>query len=203
MTLLIIDMDCLYQFNMGLIAPLFTVSFHEKFEKKKFLKIFKSWQVCDWLVKWIIMLQFMDLRWPRVFRRSNVGLVRSYYHGQKWCPCKRSRSEVKGQVTAINTLLSRFRTLTSVWIDIWQWNHAHSWKQHRRGVLLFCKVIRQISRSHGSKDRRIWPKLGVCGLELQFKCTNGYEMMHKAWSSIEEVPYFFQGHPSNFKVTRL
>ena len=21
----------------------------------------------------------------------------SYYHGQKWCPCKRSRSEVKGQ----------------------------------------------------------------------------------------------------------
>ena len=34
MTLLIIDMDFLYQFNMGLIAPFFTVSFHEKFEKK-------------------------------------------------------------------------------------------------------------------------------------------------------------------------
>ena len=32
MTLLIIDMDFLYQFNMGLIAPLFTVTFHEKFE---------------------------------------------------------------------------------------------------------------------------------------------------------------------------
>ena len=27
-------------------------------------------------------------------------------------------------------------------------------------------------------------------------------MMHKAWSSIEEVPYFLQGHMSNFKVTR-
>ena len=26
-------------------------------------------------------------------------------------------------------------------------------------------------------------------------------MMHKAWSSIGEVPYWFQGHPSNFKVT--
>ena len=37
--------------------------------------IFKSWQVCDWLAKWIIMMGFMDLRWPRVFRRSNVGLV--------------------------------------------------------------------------------------------------------------------------------
>ena len=75
MTLLIIDMDFLYQFNMGLIAPFFTVSFHEKFEKKKFFKIFKSWQVWDWLAKWIIMLRFMDLRWSRVFRRSNVGLL--------------------------------------------------------------------------------------------------------------------------------
>ena len=89
-------------------------------------------------------------------------IFRSYYHGQKWCPCKRSRSKVK--VTEVNTQLSRFRTLTPVWIDIWQWNHAHSWKQHRRGALLFFKVIRQISRSHGSKNRRIWPRLGVSGL---------------------------------------
>ena len=41
-------------------------------EKKK---IFKSWQVCDWLAKWLIVLGFMDLRWPRVNQRSNVGLV--------------------------------------------------------------------------------------------------------------------------------
>ena len=52
-----------------------SVSFHEMFEKKKFLNILKSWQVCDWLAKWITMLRFMDLRWPRVFRRSNVGFV--------------------------------------------------------------------------------------------------------------------------------
>ena len=72
------------------------------------------------------------------------------------------RSKVK--VTEVNTQLSRFRTLTPVWIHIWQWNHAHSWKQHSRGALLFFKVIRQISRSHGSKNRRIWPRLGVSGL---------------------------------------
>ena len=87
-------------------------------------------------------------------------IFRSYYHGQKWCPCKRS----KVKVTKVDTQLSRFRTLTPVWIHIWQWNHAHSWKQHRRGALLFFKVIRQISRSHGSKNRRIWPRLGVSGL---------------------------------------
>ena len=89
-------------------------------------------------------------------------IFRSYYHGQKWCPCKRSRSKVK--VTEVKTQLSRFRTLAPVWIHIWQWNHAHSWKQHRRGALLFFKVIRQISRSHGSKNRRIWPRLGVSRL---------------------------------------
>ena len=27
-------------------------------------------------------------------------------------------------------------------------------------------------------------------------------MMHKAWSSIENVPIVFQGHASNFKVTQ-
>ena len=34
---------------------------------KDLVKIFKSWQVCDWLAKWIIMLRFMDIRWPRIF----------------------------------------------------------------------------------------------------------------------------------------
>ena len=71
---------------------------------------------------------------------------------------------VKVKVTEVDTQLSRFRTLTPGWIHIWQWNNAHSWKHHRRGALLFLKVIRQISRSHSSKNRRILPRLGVSGL---------------------------------------
>ena len=39
-------MDFLYQFNLGLIAPLFTGSFHEMFEKKKkFQKLAGLWLV--------------------------------------------------------------------------------------------------------------------------------------------------------------
>ena len=109
------------------------------------------------------------------------------------------RSKVK--VTEVTTQLNRFRTVTPVWIHIWWWNDAYSLMLLRRGALLFFKVIRQISRSHGSKKRRIWPKLGVSGLSLQFEFTNGYEIMHKARSSIEEMPYCFsrsyvklQGH---------
>ena len=99
------------------------------------------------------------------------------------------RSKVK--VTEVTTQLNRFRTVTPVWIHIWWWNDAYSLIMVRRGALLFFKVIRQISRLHGSKNRRIWPRLGVSGLQLKFEFTNGYKMMHKAWSSIEEVPYCF------------
>ena len=66
-TLSVIDMDFLYQFNMRLNH--FSFFFNVK------QMCFKSSQVCDWLAKWLIMLSFMDLRWPGVVRRSNVGLV--------------------------------------------------------------------------------------------------------------------------------
>ena len=72
------------------------------------------------------------------------------------------RSKVK--VTEVTTQLNRFRTVTPVWIHIWWWNYAYSLMLLRRGALLFFKVIRQISRSHSSKNRRIWPRLGVSGL---------------------------------------
>ena len=72
------------------------------------------------------------------------------------------RSKVK--VTEVTTQLNRFRTVTPVWIHKWWWNDAYSFMLLRRGALLFFKVIRQISRSHGSKNRRIWPRLGVSGL---------------------------------------
>ena len=133
-------------------------------------------------------------------------IFRSYYHWQTWCPCKSSRSEVTGEGHKGQTQLCRFRTITPVWIHIWQWNDAQSLMLLRRGALLFIKVIRQISRSHGLENRRFWPKLGVSGLYLQFEFTDGYEMTHKAWSSIQEVPYCFlrsslkfQGHTGQKK----
>ena len=89
-------------------------------------------------------------------------IFRSYYLWQKWCPCKRSRSKVK--VTEVTTQLNSFQTVTPVWIHIWWWNDADSLMMLRRGALLFFKVVRQISKSHGSKNRRIWPRLGVSGL---------------------------------------
>ena len=52
------------------------------------------------------------------------------------------------------------------------------------------------------KNHQLWPKLDFSGLLLQFEFTNGYEMMHKAWSNLGEVPFVFR-HLLNFKVTLL
>ena len=73
---MIIDMDFLYQFNLGLIAPLFTGSFHEMFEKFFF---FKSSQVCDWLAKWIIMFAIYGSKVAEGFSAFQRRLVYSWY----------------------------------------------------------------------------------------------------------------------------
>ena len=111
------------------------------------------------------------------------------------------RSKVK--VMEVTTQLNHFRTVTPIWIHIWWRNHAYGLMILRRGALLFFKVICQISRSHGSKKRRIWPRLGVSGLWLQFEFTNGYKMIHKAWSRMEEVPYSFSRSSLKFQGHRL
>ena len=84
-------------------------------------------------------------------------IFRSYYQWQKWRPCKRSRSEVKGQGHRGHDPNFRFRTVTPVWIHIWWWNDTYSLMLLRRGALLFFKVIRQISRSHGAKIAEFHP----------------------------------------------
>ena len=145
-----------------------------------------------------------SVRLSHLFHR--VPIILSSWNFQELLPWSKVMSMQKVKVRGQRSRSQRSTPnlvvsglLTPVWIHIWQWNHAHSWKQHRRGALLFFKVIRQISRSHGSKNCRIWPRLGVSGLELQFEYTNGYGMMHKAWSSKEEVPYCFSRSSVKFQ----
>ena len=158
---------------------------------------------CDQAAIWLVQSVCLSVRPSHLFSPcSHHRIVMKF---SEVMTMDRSDVHAKGQgqrskvkVTEVNTQLSCFRTLTPVWIHIWQWNHAHTWKQYKRGALFF-KVIYQISRSHGSKNRRIWPRLGISGLYLQFEFTNGYEMMHKGWSSIEEVPYCFSRSSVKFE----
>ena len=53
----------------------------------------------------------------------------------------------------------------------------------------------------GQKNCQFWPESSISRLLPHFEFTDGFEMMHKAWCSIEEVLYCFsrssiklQGH---------
>ena len=66
----------------------------------------------------------------------------------------RSSAKFQGHTAKISSILTQigcFQTVTPVWINPWLWNDAQSLKQHKTGALLLFKVIRQISRSHGTK----------------------------------------------------
>ena len=126
-------------------------------------------------------------------------IFRSYYRWQKWCPYKRSRSKAKvtegtRHCGPIWTFPDHNSSLNLHMATKWGIEVAY------KGALLFFEIIHQISRSHGKNGDLT--ELGFSGLSLEFEFTDDCEMMHKAWSSIEEVSYCFQGYPSNFKVTR-
>ena len=72
----------------------------------------------------------------------------SYYQWQKWCPCKGQRQRSKVNITEVTTQFSRFRTVTTVWIQLWWRNDAQSLMFLRRGALLFFEVIRHFSRCY-------------------------------------------------------
>ena len=105
------------------------------------------------MAKWLIMLGFMDLKWPRVARRSNVCLVHhvpSAYHHESFRSYHTkvmSMQKVRGQgqrskvkVTEVTTQLNCFRTVTPVWIHIWWWNDAY-------GLTLLREVPYSFSKS--------------------------------------------------------
>ena len=72
---------------------------------------------------------------------------------------------------------------------------------HHCIIMKFLGVI-TIDRSDVHANGRYQrSKVKILEFKTQLEFANGYEMMHKAWSSITEVLNFFQGHLSNFKVT--
>ena len=74
-----------------------------------------------------------------------------------------------------------------------------AWSSIEEVPYCFSRSYVKLQGHTAKKNRRFWPKLGVSGLYLQFGITDGSEMMHKAWSSIEEVPYCFSRSSVKFQ----
>ena len=71
--------------------------------------------------------------------------------------CNSNLKVTRDKKLPILTRTERFRTVTPVLLYQWLWHDAQSLKQHRRDALLFFKVIRQISRSNGTKNADFGP----------------------------------------------
>ena len=103
--------------------------------------------------------------WIHQWLRNDTQSLK--YHGRGallFLKVIRHISRSHGTRTSILTQIGRFQTVTLVWIHWWLWNNAQNLKRHRRSALLFFKVVRQISRSHGIKNCWIWPEFGVSGV---------------------------------------
>ena len=114
----------------------------------------KKKQVCGAACFMAAEIKFSeDVRLSHLF--DYVPIIVSSWNFQELSHWTRVRSmqkvKVKGQGHRGHDPTFRFRTVTPVWIHIWWWNDTYSLMLLRRGALLFFKVIRQISRSHGAK----------------------------------------------------
>ena len=110
------------------------------------------------------------------------------------------RSKVK--VTEVMSPLSRFWTVTPVWIHIWWRNDAQSLMLLRRSALLFFKVNRQIFKVIRLKKLSILTQVGC------FRTVTPVWIHQWIWNDAQSFKQrrrgalFFQGHPSNFEVTQ-
>ena len=98
--------------------------------------------------------------------------------------------------------LGIFQTLTPVWVRQWLRNDVQSLNQHRRGALLFLNVIRQISRSHGSKIADFDMNWAFLDCKVSFDVPMALKLCTKLEVARAWYPIVFQGHQLNFKVTR-
>ena len=123
-------------------------------------------------------------------------IVRNNLHWQKWCSCKRLRSDVKSQChrgqnkSCPNlTRIERFLTVTPVLIHRWLRNDAQSLKWHRRGALLFLRIFVKL-QGHTGTEWSILTRIEHLWTVNPVWITDGLQMIHEAWSGIEGVTYY-------------
>ena len=74
-----------------------------------------------------------------------------------------------------------------------------AWSSIEEVPYCFSRSSVKLQGHTAKKIINFWPKLGVSGLLLKLEFTDGYKMMHRAWSSIVEVPYCFSRSSIKFQ----
>ena len=110
------------------------------------------------------------------------------------------RSKVK--VKEVTTQLNRFRTVTPVWIHIWWWNDAYSLMLLRRGAHCFSRSSVKFQGHTALKIVEFDPDWAFPDSNSSLNTPMATKWCTKLEVTLKRCPIVFQGHPSNFKVTR-
>ena len=122
---------------------------------------------------------------PYCFSRSFVK-----FQGRTW------------QKSPILTRIERFRTVTPVWIHWWLWNDAESLKQHRRCPYCFSRSCVKFQGHTGQKITDFDLNWAFPDCNSILNPPMAFKWCTKLNIAYKRCPIVFQGHPSNFKVTR-
>ena len=109
----------------------------------------------------------------------------------------------KAKVTEVTTQLNRFRTVTQVSIPIWWWNDAYSLMLLRRGPYCFSRSSVKFQSHTALKIVEFDPDWAFPDCNSILNSPMATKWCTKLEVALKRCPIVFQGHPSNFKVTRL
>ena len=137
-------------------------------------------------MKWCTKLEVAQKRCPIVFQGhpSNFKVARL-------------------QKSSNLTLIGRFRTVTQVSIHQWLRNDSQSLKWNRRGAVLF--LTRSYVKFQGHTALKIVkfdPNWAFPDCNSSLNSPMAMKCCTKLETAKERCSFVFQGHPSNFKVTR-
>ena len=111
------------------------------------------------------------------------------------------RSKVK--VTEVTTQLNRFWTVTPVWIYIWWWNDDIAWCCLEKVPYCFSRSSVKFQDHTALKIVEFDPDWAFPDCNSSFNSPMAKKLCTKLEVALKRCPIVFQGHPSNFEVTRL
>ena len=114
------------------------------------------------------------------------------------------RSKVK--VTEVKTQLNRFRTVTPVWIHIWWWNDEMmhiAWCCLEEVPYCFSRSSVKFQGHTALKIVEFDPYWAFPDSNSSLNSPMATKWCTKLEVALKRCPIVFQGHPSNFKATRL
>ena len=153
--------------------------------------------------KWIQLKSFscdQTAIWMVQFIRPSFGLsitpFRSYYQWQRWCPCKRSKSEVKGQGHSSKHNLA----FSGPWLQFeftYDDEMMHkTWCCIGEGLYCFSRSSVKFQGHTGKKNRRLDPNWAFANCNSSFHSLMALKWCTKLDVIQKRCPNVIQGHPT-------